>query len=269
MLGHAIRKLAAAEALVCLDVRAGGDDSIHVGSFTDSDLFDALLPDCSCVIHTAALHGTNLHSAAPAQFIETNVAGLTTLLEACLRHRVRRCVFSSTIEVQIGQDWTRAGMAVVDEHTPPNPDTIYAASKYLCEQLGAYYFHRHGIEFIALRYMAFGEGTTPSLGLLSRKIMVSDVAAANLKAVDAPLSGYQVLNIGPETPLTNQDIQAAMVDPFQVIEKHWPGATEVLQGKGVKVQPTHFWPVTRIHRAKEILGWQPDVTFATYIDSLK
>jgi nucleoside-diphosphate-sugar epimerase len=72
-----------------------------------------------------------------------------------------------------------------------------------------------------------------------------------------------VFNIGPKTPLTNQDIIAANKNPDAVVEKYFPGAVEVLKANGYKLTWDEFWPVTSIRKAKLILGWKPQYTFET------
>lgn len=268
-LGSAVRALAGdLHELVGLDIATGGDPAIHPGSFADAACVAPLIAGCDAVIHTAALHGGHKQTHTPTQYTEVNVGGLVTLLELCLQHSVRRFVFSSTMEVLIGVDWTASGMAVVDELTTPNPDWIYPVNKLACEQIGSYYHRKHGIEFIALRYMAFVQDTQPSPAFLSRYLMPRDVAAANLLAATLPGLACETLNIGPETPLTQHDIVQAMTDPYAVVDRYWPGASSVLRSHAVALHPAHFWPVTRIERAKRVLGWQPETTFETYLRSL-
>jgi len=98
--------------------------------------------------------------------------------------------------------------------------------------------------------------------------MPRDIARANLIAATKPGLAYEVLNLGPETPLTQEDIQQAVTDPDAVVEKYWPGAADVLKAHGVKLTLDDFWPVTRIDRAKRVLDWRPETTFETYLESL-
>jgi UDP-glucose 4-epimerase len=272
-LGKALRDLDASRfnadiEWVPLDVVTGVDAGIREGTFTDEALLDELLPGCSAVIHTAALHGRFRKTHSSAEFTDVNVTGLVKLLEGCLKHGVKRFVFSSTMEILIGQDWMASGMAVMDEESTPRPDWIYPANKLAGELSGKFYYAQHGIEFIALRYMSFDKSTKPGPGLLAREVMAHDAATANLLAATLPNLGYAVLNIGPDTPLTNHDIVQAMSDPFSVIEKYWPGAGEVLRAHNVELKPEHFWPATRIERARRVLGWQPQYTFEKYLTEL-
>jgi nucleoside-diphosphate-sugar epimerase len=186
-LGTAIRHIAGDNIeLVCVDIKNRGDSSICEGTYTDTGLMEELLAGCDTVIHTAGLHGGNRHTHSPAQFIEINVAGTVALLELCIKLGVRRCVFSSSMEVLLGHDLAASGMSIVDEQTRPNPSWIYPVSKLMCEQVGECYHRHRGLEFVALRYQGFEQETEPRPHLPARRVMVRDVARANLLAVTAP-----------------------------------------------------------------------------------
>ena len=60
----------------------------------------------------------------------------------------------------------------------------------------------------------------------------------------------------------------AMTDPWAVLEKHWPGSAAVLKARNIEPNFANFWPVTRIDRAKRVLGWQPRDTFERYLQQL-
>jgi nucleoside-diphosphate-sugar epimerase len=101
--------------------------------------------------------------------------------------------------------------------------------------------------------------------LLARSLAPSDVARAVLRVASMDGLRGDVFNIGPKTPLTNQDIIAAKTNPDAVVEKYFPGAVEVLKANGYKLTWDEFWPVTSIRKAKLILGWEPQYTFETWL----
>mgnify|MGYP001041612261 CR=1 FL=1 len=237
----------------------------HVGSFTDAALMEKILPGCDAVIHTAAYHGRFLKDHTPTEFVEVNVGGLATMLEACVKHHVKRFVFSSTMEVLVGRDWAASGMQRLDESCPPRCDSIYSQSKLQCESLGQYYAARKGIEFLALRYQNIDASNASPLGLLARGVTDADTARANLLAAIVPDISYDVFVIGPATPLTNQDMLKAQNAPQEVLEKYWPGASKVLSEYNMELSPNHFWPAVSIDHARRVLGWQPEQTFEIWL----
>jgi UDP-glucose 4-epimerase len=239
----------------------------HHGSYTDQALLEQLIPQCDAVVHTAALHGGCLKTHTPTEFIAENVGGLCTLLETCIKHQLRRVVFSSTMEILVGRDWYASGMQRLDEASPPRCDSIYSQSKLQGEHLGAYCARKFDIEFFALRYMNIEPPGYHPLQLLGRGNSASDVALANLHAVIAPPIEFEVLLVAPETPLTNQDIVRAQSDPQAVLEGYWPGATAILEQNGLKIGPLFFANPININKTKRILKWQPTTTFETWLIS--
>jgi len=237
----------------------------HQGSFTEAALIEKILPGCDAVIHTAAYHNGFMATHTPTEFVEVNAGGLTTLLEACLKHHVRRFVFSSTMEILVGKDWAASGMQRLDELCPPHPQTIYSQSKLQCESLGQYYAARKGIEFLALRYQNIDPPGASPLGLLARGVTAADAARANLLGLIAPDISYEMMLIGPATPLQNMDMVKAQSDHVSVLETYWPGAIKVLSANNLTPHPRDFWPAVSIDRARRVLGWQPEVTFESWL----
>ena len=268
-LGRAVRRVGAGKhEFVCVDIDTRGDAEVHEGTFTDLALMRELMMGCDALIHAAALHGGHRETHTPLQFTEVNVMGLQGLLELAVELGLQRVAFSSSMEVLIGRLWNSSGMAVVDETTPPNPDWVYPLNKWQCELLGQYYTRNHGLSFTAFRYMWFGDEPALTPHLLARFIVPDDVARANLLAVEKEGLAFNVLNIGPDTPLTNADIVQAESEPGQVVDRHWPGASDALLEADVTLTHNYFWPVTRIERARAVLGWQPQVSFPDYLESV-
>jgi UDP-glucose 4-epimerase len=240
---------------------------VHSGSYEDRPTVERLLPGCDAIIHTAGPHGEYVKQLGLAGFLRSNVECVADLLEAAVRHGVRRVALSSTMEVLLGRDWTASGATVVDEESAPACDSAYSVSRLLQEEMGRQFSRMHGISVGSLRYMAFGDRDDKTLGpsLLARSITAADTARASICAIGIDSLRGDVFNIGPKTPLTTRDILAAMTDPDGVVEKYFPGAAEVLRASGYKLTRDDFWPVTSIRKAKLILGWEPRYTFESWL----
>jgi nucleoside-diphosphate-sugar epimerase len=271
-LGRAVRQQAKGEHdLVLFDQseKIEADGGIR-GQMTDRQAVHRAAEGCDAIIHTAAMHGAFYGKASNADFIQTNVLGTEYLFEAALKHGVKRLAIASSMEVMIGIEWSAYGTAVLDETLPPRPDWIYPVTKRQVEVLGSLYARRHGLEVVQLRYMAFSNSQSESLGLnlLARYIAAEDVGRATLLAAVKPGLKDEILHIGPDTPLTQRDVNEALENPAAVLERLWPGCTPFLQKQGQTPKPDQFWPVTRIDRAKRTLGWAPKYTFESYLQSL-
>ncbi len=239
----------------------------ELGSYTDADLLNRLLPGCDAIIHTAGPHGEYVAKLGLADFIDQNVTANARMLEAAQNAGVKSVIFSSTMEVLAGRDWKPSGAAVLDENCPPATDSQYSLSRYLLEELAKEFSRQRGLCTASLRYMCFGYVPWNSIGpdLLARHITSRDVARAVLiSALRTDLAG-DVFLIGPETPLTNHDIIDALADPHRVLERHFAGASAILEAHDLSLRSHHFWPVASIRKAKLILGWQPQDTFEKWL----
>jgi UDP-glucose 4-epimerase len=268
-LGRAIRCVGAAEhEFVLMDVieevtAQGG----ICASVTDGSAVDRAAEGCDAIIHTAAMHGTSHGKESNAKYITTNVLGAENLFQAALKFNIRRLVMSSTLEVLCGIDWKAYGTTVYDESLPPRPDWIYPVTKLQVEQLGSFYARSHGLEVAQLRYSSLHDAPIEELGmnLLARHVTTRDAASANLLAATRPGLRDEVFLITADSPLTQKDINDAQSDPWEVLERHWPGCRPVLEQHKIKPQPEHFWPVSRIDKAKLMLDWEPESNFENYL----
>jgi len=247
-----------------------GPIEIVEGSVTDVDLIQRLAEGCNAIIHTAALHGAHRETHSFADYIAVNVQGTQNLLQAAVDHGATHFVYSSTAEVVIGRTWGSGGAMRYDEQAPTNPDWKYAVTKLMAEELCRYYARYHGLRVAAMRYMAFGAADVRKLGvsLVARYVPTEDVAEANLLAAESETIRFEVFNIGPDCPLTNEDVVLGVRDPEAALEKHWPGSVELLKANGYAL-PAVLWPVADITKAKQVLGWQPQYGFPELLAELR
>lgn len=83
------------------------------------------------IVHLAALlHVVDPLPAMRAEYERVNVQGTASVVEAALTERVARIVLVSSIAV-----YGDTGGRVVDEESPPRPDTFYAETKLAAERI--------------------------------------------------------------------------------------------------------------------------------------
>jgi UDP-glucose 4-epimerase len=117
------------------------------GDIRDTRLLDSMVAGCDIVFHQAALRITQC-AQEPRTAFEVMATATYDLLEACVRHKVRRLVYSSSASVY--------GMA---DHFPTTERqhgydnrTLYGAAKMFGEGLCRSFNEMHGLDYIALRY---------------------------------------------------------------------------------------------------------------------
>jgi len=99
------------------------------------------------VIHFAAWKNAGESMLKPAKYFENNVAGTNRLLDAIQRAGVRRIVFSGSCSV-----YGTPARLPVDESFPLNPESVYAHTKLMCEQMMDWFDKRHSVRYVSLRY---------------------------------------------------------------------------------------------------------------------
>src|SRR5438132_2784178 len=100
-----------------------------IGDLVDSPLSQAT-HDVDVVVHLAALLHVTARGRTLADYRRVNVEGTRRLIDAAISSNVSRIVYFSTIAVYGSGDGR-----VLDESSPPDPKTPYAASKLESERL--------------------------------------------------------------------------------------------------------------------------------------
>lgn len=116
------------------------------GNITDVPLLHEVLPGHDVVINFAAESHVDRSITDPAAFIETNVKGVQSLLDASMRSSITKFLQVSTDEVygsiQTGS-WT--------EESPLEPNSPYAASKAAAELIVRAYVKTYNFNVVTTR----------------------------------------------------------------------------------------------------------------------
>lgn len=197
------------------------------GDILEYPLVEDLIQGCDAVLHLAAIASVPLTIAEPIYSMQVNTQGFLHVLQAIRQSQRRiRLVYASSA-------------AVYGETVPPCRDdspimapplSPYALQKAHCEDYAGLYERLHGVASLGLRYFnVYGvrqDPASPYSGVISRFIdnykqdqdlmvfgdglqsrdfiHVSDIAAANLLALDSQYAG--VLNIATGRPQTLLDL---------------------------------------------------------------
>jgi UDP-glucose 4-epimerase len=168
------------------------------------------------VVHEAAQMDVRKSVADPVFDASVNILGMLTLLENCVRTKVRRVVFASSGGAIYGEQ----NFFPADETHPTRPISPYGVAKLATEQYLFYYHAVYGLDAVCLRYAnVYGprqnpEGEAGVVAIFATKMLrgespvingdgkqtrdyvyVGDVVQANMCALEAP-AGFQVYNVG-------------------------------------------------------------------------
>jgi dTDP-glucose 4,6-dehydratase len=120
--------------------------TFHQGDICDTRLVNNLVQKVDCVVNFAAESHVDRSIESSFEFINTNVLGTQTLLDACRKYGDRRYLQVSTDEVygsiEVGS-W--------EENSPLLPNSPYAASKAAADLFVRAYSVTHGVQTLITR----------------------------------------------------------------------------------------------------------------------
>ena len=275
----------AGHSTIGLDV-APGRETDHIGSIADRPLVDRIFADHrpDAVVHAAALHKPDIARYPAQAFVDVNVTGTLTLLEAAAAAGVSRFVFTSTTSLMISET-IRAGAGDaatwIDESLAPlAPRNIYGVSKLAAEQLCRLHHQHHGLPVVVLRtgrffpeeddtHRALSGENMKANELLHRRLTVEDAAAAHLAALElAPQIGFDTFILAAPTPFARDEARELKRDAAAVIARRFPDAPALYAARGWSL-PRSIDRVYDARRAADRLGFRCAADFAAVLDALR
>lgn len=123
------------------------------GDIRDIDILDAAMKDIDYVFHLSAMWLLHCKDF-PRTAFEVNIAGTFNVLEACVKNKVKKLVYSSSASV-----YGDAVEVPMRESHPFNNKNFYGSTKIAGEAMCTAFNDRYGLEVIGLRYMnVYGPG---------------------------------------------------------------------------------------------------------------
>ena len=270
--------------VIGLDIKTSGFTSV-VASVHDVECVRDCMRGVQIVYHAATLHKPHVATHSMQQFIDTNVSGTLTLLQAARVNGVKAFVFTSTTSVFGDALRPAAGTpaAWVTEDVKPIPKNIYGVTKTAAEDLCLLFQRQYGLNCIILRTSRFfpeedddklkrekytGENAKAN-EYLFRRVELEDVVGAHLAAADrAEELGFGRYIISATTPFLPEDLQGLNVNASAVVRKRSPGYAEIYDRLGWEM----FDTIDRVYvneAARRDLLWEPKYDFNFMLEGLK
>lgn len=227
------------------------------------------------VINLAARAGVRQSVENPWVYFETNTTGTLNLVELCRTHGTPKFVLASTSSLY-GANNPQPFHENANTDGPLSP---YAASKKAAEALCYTYHYLYGLDTTVLRFFTvYGPAGRPDMSLFrfvqwiseGRPLMVfgdgqqsrdftyiDDIANGVVRALK-PV-GYQIINLGSDEPFV-------LGDAIRMIEELVGRQAEMVFHNRHPADVLATW--ADISRAREVLGWEPHVSFADGVAEL-
>jgi len=192
------------------------------GDIREIDILDTAMDGVDYVFHLAAMWLLHCKDY-PRTAFDVNIAGTFNVLEACVKHKVKKLIYSSSASV-----YGDAIEVPMTEDHPFNNKNFYGATKIAGEAMCTAFNDRYGLNVIGLRYMnVYGPGQDQHavysgvVPIMLNKIeaneppiingdgtqaydfiYVEDVARANILALKSDVNfGYYNVGTGVQTTI--------------------------------------------------------------------
>lgn len=247
----------------------------HEGSILDTKLMGDVCKGVEVIFHTAALPRVQYSIEHPVETDQVNIGGTVAVLQAARAAGARRVVYSASSSAYGDQE-----TLPLVETMQARPMSPYALQKYTGERYCSLFSDIMGLETVCLRYFnVYGPDADPhgAYALVVAKFIeqrkngepmtiagdgtntrdytnVRDVVRANLLAATSPNVGKgEAINIGGGSQWSVNQVAEMIGGPTTQIEARLePKATNA-----------------GIEKAKELLGWAPEVPFPQGVKELK
>ena len=141
------------EVIVLDDLSSGNKNAVDHraefinGSTLNNSDIELVLENVEAVIHLAAFKAAGESMIDPIKYSHNNIIGSINLLNAVIKHKINKFVFSSTAAVYGYPEYLP-----VDENHPLAPMNYYGFTKLEIERLLQWYSDLKGLRFATLRY---------------------------------------------------------------------------------------------------------------------
>jgi len=284
-LGEALMRvlLAARRPAVGLDLTPS-PFTARIGSITDRAFVQDAVRGVSAVLHAATLHKPHLATHSRQAFVDVNVTGTLTLLEAAIDAGVSAFVYTSTTSV-FGNALRPAQnepAAWITEEVQPVPRNIYGVTKLAAENLCELFHRAHGLPVIVLRTSRFFPepdddpaarelyevANAQANELTHRRADISDVVSAHLAALErAPALGFGRYIISATTPFAPDVMADLRRDAATLVRTRFDVAETLYAARAWRL-PSSIDRVYVNDRARAELGWRPKHDFRNVLDCL-
>lgn len=247
-------------------------DRVLGNDLSDRELLEQNIKISDQVLHLAAIADLNFAREHPQQTFETNIRGTWNVAEFCAKYD-KRLLYASTCCVYGDQDFEK--FPETTEEAPPNPNEIYAHSKYIGEWIIKSFNFTHNLKYVNMRFpTTYGEpGMREVLGvkIFFRQAMgnqpitvhgdgtqtrtlthISDLVRAVVALVNKPDLNNFPINLSTEESISANDMA-------EMIKKVTGSDSEIVH---ISQRPGQTMrEAIKSKKAKELLDWEATTSF--------
>jgi len=235
-----------------------------------------LFEGANVMFHLAALPEVQLSIKNPMKYHDTNVTGTIKMLDACIKSKIKRFIFSSSSAV-----YGDAKILPTNEESSLYPKSPYALHKIIGEKYCKLFEFHYGLETFSLRYFnVYGKRQPMSgpyslvIGKFINQILndlpltingdgeqrrdfvcVKDVIEANMICSSIEHIKENIFNIGSGINYSINELADLLKHSYPRIKK--PSVLEPYE------------TLADINKATKLINWLPKTKFSTWINACK
>jgi len=189
----------------------------------------AVADGADCIVHLAARAGVRPSIAQPVLYMDVNINGTVSMLEAARKYNVKKFIFGSSSSVYGNNE----KVPFAESDNVDLPISPYAATKKAGELICHTYHHLYNLSITCLRFFTvYGPRQRPDLaihkfaklieagkpipifgdGSMMRDFTYIDDIIAGIRAAIDTCDGYKIYNLGESRPISVNDLVAALED---------------------------------------------------------
>lgn len=248
-----VRALAGRYEIRRVDLNVPNEPGVLRADVRAQEDMERAVAGAAVAVHLAAYHGGCNPPPTDETRFEVNVTGTFRMLQACLKHGVRRVAWASSTGAT-----SKAG--------------LYATTKVIGEDLCDYYHLTHGFQVVMPRYGAFTPCDLLTYGerMLTCGVDIRDCVAATARAVDRLAEGAALH--GAVTVMPDHGLSAAQCENFgrdwrDILGASDPDFPGLVARFGLAIPerlPRHdLAPIV------DVLGLKPEHNLFTFLRELK
>lgn len=242
-----------------------------IGSILDPYEISVAARGCDYIVHTAAALGVERTESRRLECLYINIQGTINVLEAAVKERVSKVLFTSSSEVY------GDGVGPLDECAVLNPKSNYAITKLVGEEYLRAYHQTYGLDYTIVRlFNVYGPGQTENFVIpkFHQLILngvppviygdgnqvrafchVEDAARGIVLALLSKDAHSQIFNIGnPSEPVTVLELAEKMIElGGNSLRPKFVGFEESDRGAHREI----YRRIPSIEKARRAFGYEP------------
>lgn len=210
------------------------------------------------IFHSAALHAPHVGIASEKDFYDINVNATENICKAATECGITQIIFTSTTALYGFANYGQGNAVWVNEHTRPEPKTIYHKTKLEAENILKEYSNKDLAISVIRMSRCFPEpAQMMAVYRLHRGVDYRDVAEAHVLAGQLKKhTEFDTYVISGDTPFLKSDSQMLFENPESVIRQRLPQLANEFDERGWKF-PQSIDRVYDSSYAQETLNWKP------------